>query len=61
MTTRSHDLMRIFWPSDAPRDNIPSVLLGWRNSEHDVLVVSVLQGVDVGCRETWEDSLSPFD
>lgn len=47
MTTRKHELMRIFWPSDAPRDNIPSVLLGWRNSEWDVLVVGVLQGVDV--------------
>ncbi len=39
--------MRIFWPSDAPRDDIPSVLVGWRNSEADVLVVGVLQGVEV--------------
>ena len=39
--------MRIFWPSDAPRDDIPGVLVGWRNSEQDVLVVGVLQGVEV--------------
>ncbi|KAF2770915.1 putative N-acetylglucosaminyltransferase subunit [Teratosphaeria nubilosa] len=47
MTTKKHGLMRIFWPSDAPRDDIPAVLVGWRNSELDVLVVGVLQGVDV--------------
>ena len=42
-----YGLMRIFWPSDAPRDSIPGVLVGWRNSELDVLVVGVLQGVEV--------------
>lgn len=48
MSARQHGLMRVFWPSDAPRDvNIPAVLVGWRNSELDVLVVGVLQGVDV--------------
>ncbi len=40
--------MRVFWPSDAPRDDIAGVLVGWRNSELDVLVVGVLQGVEVG-------------
>lgn len=38
--------MRVFWPLDAPRDDIPGVLVGWRNSDLDVLVVGVLQGVD---------------
>jgi phosphatidylinositol N-acetylglucosaminyltransferase subunit Q len=47
MTTKKHGLMRVFWPSDAPRDDIPAVLVGWRNSDLDVLVVGVLQGVDV--------------
>lgn len=47
MTTKKHGLMRVFWPSDAPRDDIPGVLVGWRNSEFDVLVVGVLQGVEV--------------
>lgn len=40
-------LMRIFWPSDAPRDASPGVLVGFRNSESDVLVVTVLQEVEV--------------
>lgn len=39
--------MRIFWPSDAPTDDVPGVLVGWRNSDLDLLVVGVLQGVDV--------------
>lgn len=48
MTARlSNGLMRIFWPLDAPRDRIPAVVVGWRNSELDILVVGVLQGVDV--------------
>ncbi|KAK3677436.1 pig-Q [Recurvomyces mirabilis] len=38
--------MRVFWPSDAPTDDVPGVLVGWRNSELDVVVVGVLQGVD---------------
>lgn len=46
MTSRKHGLMRIFWPSDAPRDPLPGVLVGWRNSELDVLVIGILQGVD---------------
>ena len=40
--------MRVFWPSDAPKDGISGILVGWRNSDLDVLVVSVLQGVEVG-------------
>nr|POE98319.1 n-acetylglucosaminyl-phosphatidylinositol biosynthetic protein gpi1 [Quercus suber] len=46
MTTRKHGMLRVFWPSDAPRDTFPGVLVGWRNSDLDVLVVGVLQGVD---------------
>ena len=46
MTARNA-LMRVFWPSDAPRGNSPGVLVGWRNSELDILVVTVLQHVEV--------------
>ncbi|RMX70935.1 hypothetical protein D0869_16147, partial [Hortaea werneckii] len=31
---------------DAPKDGISGILVGWRNSDLDVLVVSVLQGVE---------------
>jgi phosphatidylinositol glycan class Q protein len=40
-------LMRVFWPSDAPRDASPGVLVGFRNSESDVFVVAILQEVEL--------------
>jgi phosphatidylinositol glycan class Q protein len=40
-------LTRVFWPSDAPRDSSPGVLVGFRNSESDVFVVAVLQEVEL--------------
>lgn len=43
----NNGLMRIFWPSDAPIGDSPGVLVGWRNSELDVFVVSILQDVEV--------------
>ncbi|KAJ4982986.1 N-acetylglucosaminyl transferase component [Stagonosporopsis vannaccii] len=39
-------LMRIFWPSDAPTGPLPGVLVGFKNSQLDVLVVSILQEVE---------------
>jgi len=46
MVTRN-GLMRIFWPSDAPAEQSPGVLVGFRNSELDVFVVAILQGVEL--------------
>jgi phosphatidylinositol glycan class Q protein len=40
-------LMRIFWPLNYPRDDEPGVLVGWRNSETDIFVVTILNGVNV--------------
>lgn len=40
-------LKRIFWPSDAPRHAVPAVLVGFKNSDSDVVVVAVLQEVEV--------------
>ncbi|KAL9096287.1 MAG: hypothetical protein Q9165_001284 [Trypethelium subeluteriae] len=39
--------MRVFWPSDAPKGDSPGVLVGWRNSELDIVVVTILQHVDL--------------
>ncbi|KAI1280230.1 N-acetylglucosaminyl transferase component [Xylaria sp. FL0933] len=42
-----HDgLMRVFWPSDIVTTDVPGVLVGWRNSDLDVVVVAVLDHVD---------------
>ncbi|KAI1435839.1 N-acetylglucosaminyl transferase component [Xylaria sp. CBS 124048] len=42
-----HDgLMRVFWPSDVVTSDLSGVLVGWRNSDLDVVVVAVLDHVD---------------
>ncbi|KAF4126168.1 phosphatidylinositol N-acetylglucosaminyltransferase subunit Q [Geosmithia morbida] len=42
-----HDgLMRVFWPTDVAHSNRPGVVVGWRNSTLDVLVVAILDDVD---------------
>ncbi|KAF2835767.1 N-acetylglucosaminyl transferase component Gpi1 [Patellaria atrata CBS 101060] len=39
-------LMRVFWPSDTSKDNRSGVVVGWRNSDSDLLVVTVLSDVE---------------
>ncbi|KAI9728440.1 MAG: phosphatidylinositol N-acetylglucosaminyltransferase subunit gpi1 [Chrysothrix sp. TS-e1954] len=34
--------MRVFWPADAIKSDKPGVLIGWRNSETDLLIAAVL-------------------
>ncbi|KAK9414699.1 putative Gpi1-domain-containing protein [Seiridium unicorne] len=42
-----HDgLMRVFWPTDIAKSDLPGVIVGWRNSGLDVVVVAVLDHVD---------------
>ncbi|KAK1673897.1 N-acetylglucosaminyl transferase component [Colletotrichum godetiae] len=41
-------LMRIFWPTDIQRSDLPGVVVGWRNSSLDVFVVAILDDVDAG-------------
>ena len=40
-------LLRIFWPSDAPRNRNHGTIIGWRNSPSDVFVITILQDVEV--------------
>ena len=40
-------VLRIFWPLDAVRSKNRGVIVGWRNSETDLVVVAVLQDVEV--------------
>jgi phosphatidylinositol glycan class Q protein len=40
-------LMRIFWPTDFVRSDKAGVILGWRNSNLDMVVVTILFEVDV--------------
>ncbi|KAL9609160.1 MAG: hypothetical protein Q9167_006055 [Letrouitia subvulpina] len=40
-------VLRVFWPSNAPRSKEEGIILGWRNTELDFFVVSILQHVDL--------------
>ena len=40
-------LLRIFWPSDLPRNKSQGTIIGWRNATLDVFVVAMLQDVEV--------------
>lgn len=44
----SDGLLRVFWPYDLPRSSSPGVIVGWRNSELDLVVLTVLEDVEVG-------------
>lgn len=44
----SDGLLRVFWPYDLPRSSSPGVIVGWRNSELDLFVLTVLGDVEVG-------------
>ncbi|CRG85255.1 phosphatidylinositol glycan, class Q [Talaromyces islandicus] len=39
-------LLRVFWPNDLPRSSSPGVIVGWRNSDHDLFVITVLEHVE---------------
>ncbi|KAJ5735223.1 N-acetylglucosaminyl transferase component [Penicillium malachiteum] len=42
----SDGLLRVFWPYDLPRSSAPGVIVGWRNSELDLVVLTVLEDVE---------------
>ncbi|KAF3893948.1 N-acetylglucosaminyl transferase component [Trichophyton interdigitale] len=39
-------LLRVFWPYEVALSDAPGVIVGWRNSEFDLFVVSVLEHVE---------------
>ncbi|KAL8695354.1 MAG: hypothetical protein Q9218_000113 [Villophora microphyllina] len=43
---KANGLLRIFWPADIPRSTEQGTILGWKNSNLDIFIVSVLQGVE---------------
>ena len=43
----SDGLLRVFWPYDLPRPSASGVIVGWRNSELDLFVLTVLEDVEV--------------
>lgn len=43
----SDGLLRVFWPNDIPKSTSPGVIVGWRNSEFDLFVLTVFEHVEV--------------
>lgn len=44
---KKNDLLRIFWPKSLSRTVTPGVIVGWRNSETDLFVITILEDVEV--------------
>ena len=57
---QANGLLRIFWPSDLPRNKSQGTVIGWRNAALDVFVVALLQDVEVRPLHsyTFQDSLT---
>lgn len=49
----SDGLLRVFWPYDLPRTPSQGVIIGWKNSELDLFVLTVLEDVEVSRRIGW--------
>lgn len=41
------EFMRVFWPSNLRYHTTPGLMVGWRNSELDIFVVSIIDNMDV--------------
>lgn len=47
MVKNRDGLLRLFWPNNLARSTTPGVIVGWRNSDLDLFVVTVLDDVDI--------------
>jgi phosphatidylinositol N-acetylglucosaminyltransferase subunit Q len=45
-------LLRIFWPNGLSVSASPGVMVGWRNSETDIFIVTILEDVEVCLRRS---------
>jgi hypothetical protein len=39
--------VKVFWPSNAPSSQVPGVVIGWKNSDVEFFVLTVLEAVEV--------------
>ncbi|KAK5099504.1 pig-Q [Exophiala xenobiotica] len=47
MVKNSDGLLRLLWPATLARSTTPGVIVGWRNSDLDLFVVTVLEDVEL--------------
>lgn len=50
---KNNGLLRVFWPLDSIVPGISGVLVGWRNSETDILIAGILENTEVGQPESY--------
>jgi phosphatidylinositol glycan class Q protein len=43
---KKNELLRIFWPNNLSRSVTPGIIVGWRNSESDLFVITILEDVE---------------
>lgn len=51
MVANNDGMLRIFWPNNLTRTTTPGVIVGWRNSDLDLFVITVLEDVEVRQQE----------
>jgi phosphatidylinositol N-acetylglucosaminyltransferase subunit Q len=54
MVENGDGMLRVFWPNSLTRTTSPGVIVGWRNSDLDLFVITVLEDVEV-CRAAVKD------
>ncbi|KAK5449582.1 pig-Q [Exophiala xenobiotica] len=47
MVANNDGMLRVFWPNNLTRTTTPGVIVGWRNSDLDLFVITVLDDVEV--------------
>ncbi|KAI1619822.1 N-acetylglucosaminyl transferase component-domain-containing protein [Exophiala viscosa] len=52
MVENSDGMLRVFWPNYLTRTTTPGIIVGWRNSELDFFVITVLEDVEIHNVET---------
>ena len=56
MVENSDGMLRVFWPSSLTRTTSPGVIVGWRNSDLDLFVITALEEVDVS-QTAWRENV----
>jgi phosphatidylinositol glycan class Q protein len=51
MVANNDGMLRVFWPNNLTRTTTPGVIVGWRNSDLDLFVITVLDDVEVRRKE----------
>jgi Tfp pilus assembly ATPase PilU len=57
MVIANDGLLRVFWPNGLSGKTTPGVMVGWRNSETDIFIITILEDTEV-CLCPWDAAFS---